>query len=171
MNDAALVASWTEDGSSLREVVERALSAALTGTDYEWYLAHRGRSSMSGLRVEARCDRYVVYPRSQPWAEGLRERHWSKRSPWPEGQFYTLDLALDSEQLVLTHSNDTRNADHNLRNLVSSTATTVSLYTLAAFILHEPTREMFERHGAPSSLEGVIRWMVETYAPNHFSAT
>ena len=87
------------------------------------------------------------------------------------GQFFTLDLSLDCEQLVLTHSNDTRNADHNLRNLVLHTATTVSLYTLAAFYVHDHTRDMFERHCGFSSLEGIIRWMVERCAPNHFSAT
>ena len=162
MNETELVAKWTRDSSSLRELVERALTDAVNGTDFAWYMAHEERP---------RSNRYVLYARSQPWAEGLLEHYWSERSPWPEGQFYTLDVSLDCEHLVLTHSNDTRNEQHNLRNVALHTATTVSLHTLATLVANERQRDLFERYCGFSSLEGIIRWMLETCAPNHFSVT
>jgi hypothetical protein len=165
VTEAELLATWTR--GDLRELVERALANALTGTDYNWYLATRER----GHAVETRSDRYVLYARSQPWAEGLLEHHWNKRSPWPEGQFFTIDLSLECGQLILTHSNDRRNTAHNLRNAVLYTATTVSLYTLASFVVYEHRRAWFEQYCGFSSLEGIVRWMIETCAPNQFSVT
>jgi hypothetical protein len=51
------------------------------------------------------------------------------------------------------------------------TATTVSLHALAHLLVNARARAMFEQHGELSSLAEIIRWMIETRAPNYFSVT
>jgi hypothetical protein len=171
-DEASLVEQWTSSPASLADFVEGALARALDDAEYGWYLASRARATMSGMQVDVGCDRYVIYRRDQPWAEGLAETYWSKRSPWPEGRFYALDLAIDTAQLVFVHSNDTSGGPFNLRSVALQDASTVSLHALAGLELARgERREMFERLLGFTSLDEIIRLIVQTCSPNVFSVT